>query len=127
MRFTSPMSLPWRPPQNRDPTPEEIAMMLPFVQRHIELAAPDVLVLMGNTPCAAILGKRGILRLRGQWQEALGLPVLPMTHPAYLLRTPEAKREAWADLLALAGKVEGRGMSRIDETREFHAGPASRC
>lgn len=97
--------MPWRPPANRDPSPEEIAVMLPFVQRHIALVAPQVLVLMGNTPCAAILNTRGILRLRGQWQTALGLPVLPMTHPAYLLRTPSAKREAWADLLDLQAKL----------------------
>ncbi|MBI1220510.1 MAG: uracil-DNA glycosylase [Rhodobacteraceae bacterium] len=97
--------MPWRPPANRDPSPQEIAMMLPFVERHIALVAPQVLILMGNTPCAAILGRRGILRLRGQWQTALGLPVLPMTHPAYLLRTPSAKREAWADLLDLQAKL----------------------
>ena len=97
--------LPWRPPQNRDPTDDEIAMMLPFVKRQIALAAPDILVLMGNTPCAAILGRRGILRLRGQWQQSLGLPILPMTHPAYLLRTPQAKREAWADLLSLKARL----------------------
>lgn len=95
----------WRPPANREPTPEELAMMLPFVERHVALAAPDVLVLMGNTPCSALLGRRGILRLRGQWQRALGLPALPMTHPAYLLRNPAAKRDAWADLLALKAKL----------------------
>lgn len=92
---------PWRPPGNRDPSTEEIAMLRPFAERHIELADPDILVLMGNTPCATILGERGILRLRGHWTRALGRPVLPMTHPAYLLRNPAAKREAWADLLAL--------------------------
>ena len=97
--------LPWRPPQNREPSPEEIAMLLPFVERHIALAAPEVIVVMGNTPCQALLGKSGILRLRGQWTEALGRQVLPMTHPAYLLRTPAAKREAWADLLALQDRL----------------------
>jgi DNA polymerase len=97
--------LPWRPPQNRDPTPEEIAMMRPFVERHIELVDPAVIVVMGNAACQCLLGKQGILRLRGQWAEALGRPVLPMTHPAYLLRTPAAKREAWADLLALKGRL----------------------
>lgn len=95
----------WRPPGNREPTPEELAMVLPFTLRHIELAQPDVLVLMGNTPCGALLGRRGILRLRGQWTQARGLPVLPMTHPAYLLRNPAAKREAWADLLELQAKL----------------------
>ncbi|SEN74894.1 uracil-DNA glycosylase [Palleronia pelagia] len=97
--------LPWRPPQNRDPKPDEIAMMLPFVRRHIELAAPEVIVLMGNIACQAMLGKRGITRLRGQWSEACGRPALPMVHPAYLLRNPAAKREAWADLLAVKDRL----------------------
>lgn len=98
--------LPWRPPENRRPTPAETAMLRPFVERHVALAAPEVLVLMGNTPCAALLGLDGITRLRGNWTEALGLPVLPMFHPAYLLRNPAAKREAWADLLAVAQRLE---------------------
>jgi DNA polymerase len=97
--------LPWRPPQNRDPNPDEIAMMRPFVERHIQLAAPKVLVVMGNIATHALLGKKGITRLRGQWTEALGLPVLPMFHPAYLLRNPAAKREAWADLLSLKERL----------------------
>ncbi len=97
--------MPWRPPQNRDPEPEEIAMMRPFIERHIELVDPTLIVAMGNTACQSLLGKSGILRLRGQWAEALGRPVLPMTHPAYLLRTPAAKREAWADLLAVKSRL----------------------
>ncbi len=98
--------LPWRPPSNRTPDATEIAMMLPFIQRHIALANPDVLVLMGNTPCQALLGRAGITRLRGQWQDVLGRPTLPMFHPAYLLRQPAAKREAWADLLDLKAKLK---------------------
>lgn len=101
--------MPWRPPQNRDPEPAEIAMMLPFVTRHVELVNPDVIVLMGNTSCAAALGKRGILRLRGQWTEAFGKPAMPMTHPAYLLRNPAAKREAWADLLEVRARLRETG------------------
>jgi len=97
--------LPWRPPQNRDPKPDEVAMLLPFVERHVELAAPDFLIAMGNHACAALLGRRGITRLRGNWAEALGRPVMPMFHPAYLLRTPSAKREAWADLLDLKARL----------------------
>ncbi|MDU9005675.1 uracil-DNA glycosylase [Sedimentitalea todarodis] len=97
--------LPWRPPQNRDPKPEEIAMMRPFLQRHVELAAPELIVLMGNISCQAVLGKRGITRLRGTWAEAYGRPVLPMWHPAYLLREPIAKRETWADLLSLQARL----------------------
>lgn len=97
--------LPWRPPQNRDPQPAEIAMMLPFVERHVDLAGPDLLVLMGNVSCLAMLGRKGITRLRGTWQEVLGRPALPMFHPAYLLRNPHAKREAWSDLLMLQARL----------------------
>jgi uracil-DNA glycosylase len=99
--------LPWRPPENRDPTPAEIAMLRPFVERHITLADPDLIVVMGNTPLNCLFNEKGILRARGTWREALGKPVLPMTHPAYLLRNPEAKREAWADLLALQARLRG--------------------
>ena len=87
--------------------PEEAAMMLPFLKRHVELADPEVLVLMGNHSCQALLGRKGITRLRGQWTEALGRPVLPMFHPSYLLRTPSAKREAWHDLLMLQARLRG--------------------
>lgn len=97
--------MPWRPPQNREPTPEEMAMMLPFLERHVALAKPDLLVLMGNISCQALLGQKGITRLRGTWVEAMGKPALPMFHPAYLLRTPMAKREAWADLLSLQARL----------------------
>lgn len=97
--------LPWRPPQNRDPKPEEIAMMRPFLERHVELANPDVLIIMGNISCQALLAKRGITRLRGIWAEASNKPALPMFHPAYLLRNPAAKRDAWADLLSLKARL----------------------
>ncbi|MEX3316711.1 uracil-DNA glycosylase family protein [Sulfitobacter sp. PS-8MA] len=97
--------LPWRPPQNRDPKADEIAMMRPFVLRHIELAKPKLLVLVGNWSCQTLLEKRGIIRLRGTWTEAAGLPCLPMVHPAYLLRNPAFKREAWADLLSLKARL----------------------
>lgn len=99
--------LPWRPPQNRDPKPEEIQMLLPFLRKHVELVKPDFVVLMGNISCQAGLGKRGITRLRGQWSQAYGTPALPMFHPAYLLRQPHAKREAWADLLSLKARLVG--------------------
>ena len=101
--------LPWRPPGNRDPDPVEIAMMRPFLERHIELAAPDILLLMGNAACMAVLELRGIQRLRGQWATGFGRPALPMLHPAYLLRQPAAKREAWADLLALRARLMSGG------------------
>ena len=82
-------------------------MMLPFLQRHIALAGPDIIVLMGNTPCQALLGRTGITRMRGDWAEVMGRPALPMFHPAYLLRNPAAKREAWADLLKLKARLRG--------------------
>ncbi|MGI9389198.1 MAG: uracil-DNA glycosylase [Boseongicola sp.] len=97
--------LPWGPPQNRDPREDEIAMMRPFLERHVELIAPKVLVVMGNHACQALLGRRGITRLRGTWTDAINRPALPMFHPAYLLRNPAAKREAWADLLALNARL----------------------
>jgi len=80
--------------------------MLPFLRRHITLAAPEVIVMMGNTPCQALLGRAGITRIRGEWTQVLGLPALPMVHPAYLLRQQMAKREAWADLLSLRARLE---------------------
>lgn len=101
--------LPWRPPQNRDPSPEEMAMMVPFATRHLELAKPDLVILMGNIACQALLGMRGITRLRGKWVELDGIPCLPMFHPAYLLRNPLAKREAWHDLLMVQSKLWGDG------------------
>lgn len=97
--------LPWRPPQNRDPEPTEVAMMMPFLRRHIDLADPDILIAMGNHACHALIGKRGITRLRGNWTEAMGRPLLPMLHPAYLLRQSHAKRAAWEDLLSLKARL----------------------
>jgi uracil-DNA glycosylase len=97
--------LPWRPEGNRTPEPAEVALFLPYLDQHIRLVAPDVLVLMGNTPCQALLGHGGITRIRGQWTTVHGHPTLPMVHPAYLLRNPAAKREAWADLLALKARL----------------------
>lgn len=99
--------MPWWPSQNREPSPDEIAMMRPFVERHITLINPDVLVVVGNTALQTILNSNGILRARGTWSEAFGKAVLPMAHPAYLLRNPIAKREAWADLLSLQARLRG--------------------
>ncbi len=97
--------LPWRPPQDRDPDSDEIAMMLPFLARHIELVQPEILVLMGNISCQALLGKRGITRLRGTWVKGANLPAMPMTHPTDLLSHPDAKREAWLDLQEIRARL----------------------
>ncbi len=99
--------MPWRPPQNRDPELEEIIMMLPFLKRHIELVNPDIIVLMGNTACQAVLGCKGITRLRGNWTSAFNVPVMPMFHPTALLRDGLKKRDAWADLLTIQARLKG--------------------
>lgn len=98
--------LPWNPPQNREPNAGEIAMMLPFLERHIALADPKILILMGNGPCQALLKKSGMTRLRGRWLEAASHPALPMFAPAYLLANPTAKRDAWGDLLSLKARLK---------------------
>lgn len=97
--------MPWRPPLDREPDPSELAMMRPFMERHIALAAPRIIVAMGNSACDMLLAGNGISRMRGIWAEAMGLPVLPMFDPAHLMRNPAAKREAWADLLALQARL----------------------
>jgi uracil-DNA glycosylase family 4 len=103
--------LNWRPPDNRDPSPEEAAMCLPFLRRHIELVKPEIIVLLGAVAARHVLGKTdGIMRLRGKWLEyhAGGkmVPVMPTLHPAYLLRQPAHKKLAWRDLQAVAGKIK---------------------
>ena len=100
--------LPWRPPQNRDPSSDEIALMKPFLLRHIELIAPEFLLVLGNTAAKTLLQtETGITRLRGEWHQVLGIPALPSFHPAALLRNPAQKKAAWADLLALRVKLDG--------------------
>jgi len=110
--------LNWRPPQNRDPTPEEAAACLPFLHRHIELADPQLIVLLGAVSVRHVLGlNEGIMRLRGRWEtyQSAGLDraiaVMPTLHPAYLLRQPAAKRLAWRDLCAVAAKIEELGLA----------------
>jgi len=98
----------WRPPGNRKPTDTELAAQKPFVERHIELVAPKVLVLVGAAAAQGLLGTtEGITRLRGRWfqyrlsESGPMIPALPIFHPAYLLRQPAQKRETWRDLLKL--------------------------
>ena len=102
--------LPWRPHGNRAPSTEEIALLLPFVERHILLAAPEVILLVGGIAAKSLLGvPTGIMRLRGKWATLrLGereFPALPTFHPAYLLRRPQDKALAWRDFLALKHRL----------------------
>ncbi len=110
--------LNWRPPQNRDPSPEEAASCLPFLHRHIELADPKLMILLGAVSVRHVLGlTEGITRVRGKWnlyQSVVldrSIPVMPTLHPAYLLRQPAAKRLAWRDLLAVAEKMDQLGLA----------------
>ena len=89
-------TVPWRPPGNREPTPEEMALCRPFLERQIELVAPKVMVTLGNVPTKALFGTTtGIMRMHGQWKEltvgAHKVPAIAMFHPAYLLRQPAQK------------------------------------
>jgi DNA polymerase len=104
--------IPWRPPGNRTPTPQETQICLPFIQRQIELVDPDVLVTLGNPSTQTLLGTReGIMRTRGRWFDydtgTRVIRALPTFHPAYLLRSPAYKRLAWQDLLAIAKVLRG--------------------
>jgi uracil-DNA glycosylase len=104
----------WRPPGNRDPAAAEIAACLPFVARHIELAAPRILVFLGGPAAKTLLNRsEGIMRMRGRWfnyqtrEGGAPIPALATFHPAYLLRSPAQKREAWRDLLAVRARLDG--------------------
>jgi uracil-DNA glycosylase family 4 len=112
-RFYITNILYWRPPGNRQPTASEIAACLPFVERHIEIVDPEILVFVGGSSAKTLLGRsEGIMRLRGQWFQyqsarmARPVPATAIYHPAYLLRAPAQKREAWRDLLALKQRLE---------------------
>ena len=107
--------IPWRPPGNRTPTPQETQTCLPFITRQIELADPELLVCLGGSSAQTLLGvKGGILRARGSWftyprENGRPIPALAMLHPAYLLRQPAHKRLAWADMRALARALKDLG------------------
>ena len=103
--------LPWRPPGNRTPSPEETQLLWPFLRRHIQLKAPKIIFALGGSSAKLLLNTQtGILKLRGQMREidfsdagdgSLLIPVLPSLHPAYLLRAPNMKKQAFLDLLQL--------------------------
>jgi uracil-DNA glycosylase family 4 len=99
--------IPWRPPGNRTPTPQETQICLPFIQRQIELVNPDVLVTLGNPSTQTLLSTReGIMKTRGRWFDydtgTRVIRAIATFHPAYLLRSPSYKRMSWQDLRAVA-------------------------
>lgn len=103
--------VPWRPPGNRTPTPQEVATCLPFIRRQIGLAAPEILLLLGGSAMQALApSKDGILRARGKWitvdLDGQAIRAMPMLHPAYLLRQPAQKKLAWRDLRMLRKAIE---------------------
>ncbi|XBQ16347.1 MAG: uracil-DNA glycosylase [Oceanicaulis sp.] len=101
----------WRPPGNRKPTDAEIEACRPFAERHIALVRPDILVFAGNISAQTLLRVRtGITQLRGRWADyalpdGSSVPALPIFHPAFLLRRPQEKAKAWADLLSLKARI----------------------
>ncbi|MDE2134053.1 MAG: uracil-DNA glycosylase [Alphaproteobacteria bacterium] len=107
--------LNWRPPENRDPSPEEAAMCLPFLRRHIELVDPGIIILLGAVAARHVMGfSEGIMKLRGRWLEyRVGdhmVAVMPTLHPAYLLRQPAHKKLVWRDLQAAEQKFISLGL-----------------
>ncbi|MBR1190958.1 uracil-DNA glycosylase family protein [Bradyrhizobium sp. AUGA SZCCT0160] len=106
--------IPWRPPGNRTPTPQETQICLPFIQRQIELVNPDVLVTLGNPSTQTLLSTReGIMKTRGKWFDydtgTRSIRAIATFHPAYLLRSPSYKRMSWQDLRAIAKELEKAG------------------
>lgn len=107
--------VPWRPPGNRNPTAEELALCAPFLHRQVELVAPRLLLTLGNVPTQSLFGtSQGITRMRGQWRDlTIGshqVPTLATLHPAYLLRSPASKALAWQDMLALRRAMVEAGL-----------------
>lgn len=108
-------TVPWRPPGNRTPTPEEMELCLPFLNRQVELVAPRLVMTLGGPAMQTVFKTtNGIIKMRGKWQDvAIGshaVAALPTLHPAYLLRNPPAKQQAWKDLLSLKAKVDEFGL-----------------
>lgn len=103
--------LPWRPVGNRDPSTDEAVMLWAFLERHIQLAAPDYVVALGKSPSATLLETPvSITRMRGRWvtpARTAGKPLLLTFHPAYLLRQPMEKSKSWRDLLSLRAVLDG--------------------
>jgi DNA polymerase len=95
-----------RPPNNRNPEPDEVETCIVFVKKQINVIKPKVIVTLGNVPTQNLLGtKQGITRMRGVWQEYEGIPVMPTFHPSYLLRSPGEKKHVWEDIKLVMAKL----------------------
>ena len=108
-------TVPWRPPGNRTPTPEEMALCLPFLHRQVELVAPRIVMTLGGPAMQTVFStSNGIIKMRGKWSNvAIGnhtADAMPTLHPAYLLRNPAAKQQAWKDMLSLKLKMMELGV-----------------
>lgn len=115
--------LNWRPPGNRTPTPAEMSIALPFIEKHIQLIGPKILILVGNTPMKSLLDtKEGIMKMRGRWHDykpvsdigdlAQEILALPSFHPAFLLRNPMQKKTVWQDMITLQKKRVELGLAK---------------
>jgi DNA polymerase len=109
-------TVPWRPPGNRTPTPEEMELCLPFLNRQVELVAPKLVMTLGGPAMQTVFkSSSGIIKMRGRWQTvAIGqheVDALPTLHPAYLLRNPAAKQQAWKDLVSLRLRMDAMGLA----------------
>jgi DNA polymerase len=107
--------LPWRPPDNRNPDPVEVAKCIPFLRRHIELVDPKLIVLLGAVAVRNVMGKQeGIMLTRGKWLDynvnGHMVPVMPTLHPAYLLRRAAEKKLAWRDLQMIQDRISSLGL-----------------
>lgn len=108
-------TVPWRPPGNRTPTPEEMELCLPFLHRQVELVAPELVLTLGGPAMQTVFkSTNGIIKMRGKWQDVVigshQAPALPTLHPAYLLRNPPAKQQAWRDLLSFKTRMGELGL-----------------
>ena len=98
-----------RPPDNRKPTPQEMSACMPYLRRQVELVKPKTIVALGATAVQGLFNTtQGINSLRGRWMTFQGIPVMPTFHPAYLLRMPVAKRDAWSDLKQVMARLKGQ-------------------
>jgi DNA polymerase len=116
--------IPWRPPGNRTPTPQETEICRPFIERQIELVKPKLLVTLGGPSAKTLLDvKEGVLRSRGSWkahvtQSGLSIPAMPTLHPAYLLRNPAHKKLAWRDFLEVKARLQLSSTGPDDPNRD---------